>query len=65
MSDRQVTEDRVARWINIIVDNDLCDYVEQAVKTACVRCEIRKTCDCAFDPYNIDVEPGIDCLAAK
>jgi len=40
-------------------------FYQQARETACCTCEIRHTCECAFEPYNVDVVPGIDCLAAK
>lgn len=41
------------------------DYLGDMLETCCVRCDIRDRCDVAFDPYNIDCEPEIDCLAAK
>ena len=33
--------------------------------TCCVRCDIRDTCDVAYEPYNQGCEPKIDCLATK
>ena len=51
--------------LNDIIDSGLVVNARDALMTACVQCEIRKTCDCAFDMYNIGVEPGIDCLATK
>jgi len=35
------------------------------LQTCCVRCDIRDTCDVAFEFYNVDREPKIDCLATK
>ena len=40
-------------------------FFETARKTVCCTCNMRHTCDVAFESYNVDVEPGIDCLAAK
>ena len=34
-------------------------------KMACNRCDIKGTCEFAFDVYNINTEPKIDCLASK
>lgn len=45
--------------------DDLAGQVIEAMKTCCVRCDIRKTCEYAFDPYNVGSEPKTDCLAAK
>jgi hypothetical protein len=36
-----------------------------AYSTCCVKCDIRKTCDLAFDPYNQGETPKLTCLAAK
>lgn len=41
------------------------EYVRESLLTVCVICEYRPKCEFAFDLYNIDVEPFIDCLAAK
>ena len=34
-------------------------------QTACNECDIAETCAFAYDPYNYDTMPGIDCLAVK
>lgn len=34
-------------------------------KMACNRCDIKSSCEFAFDAYNLDTEPKIDCLASK
>jgi hypothetical protein len=40
-------------------------FYKQARETACCTCDARHTCEFAFESYNVDVVPGIDCLAAK
>lgn len=35
------------------------------MRTCCTKCGIHNTCEFAYDPYNVDCEPKIDCLAAK
>ena len=35
------------------------------MRTCCTKCGIHSTCEFAYDPYNVDCEPKIDCLAAK
>ncbi len=35
------------------------------MKTCCTRCSLHETCELAYDPYNVNCEPKIDCLAAK
>jgi excisionase family DNA binding protein len=35
------------------------------MRTCCTKCGIHRTCEFAYDPYNVDCEPKIDCLAAK
>ena len=34
-------------------------------RMACNRCELKHKCKFAMDGYNLDTEPGIDCLATK
>jgi excisionase family DNA binding protein len=43
----------------------LINVLASMMKTCCVRCGIQSTCEFAFDAYNVDCEPKIDCLAAK
>lgn len=47
--------------------NKLKDHVShlEQLKMACIRCVDQHSCKFAFDPYNFNTEPGIDCLAAK
>jgi len=35
------------------------------MKTCCTKCGIHSTCEFAYDPYNVNCEPKVDCLAAK
>lgn len=43
-----------------------CVFVpETDARMACNRCDLKDLCKFAFDPYNLDTEPEIDCLAAK
>jgi len=43
----------------------LINVLASMMKTCCVRCGIQSTCELAYDAYNVDCEPKIDCLAAK
>lgn len=35
------------------------------MRTCCVTCDAYTTCEFAYDPYNVDCKPKIDCLAVK
>lgn len=35
------------------------------MRTCCTKCGIHNTCEFAYDPYNVNCEPKVDCLAAK
>ena len=35
------------------------------MRTCCTKCDIYSTCEFAYDPYNVNCEPKVDCLAAK
>jgi hypothetical protein len=35
------------------------------MRTCCTKCGIHSTCEFAYDPYNVNCEPKVDCLAAK
>jgi len=41
------------------------ECLRSAYHGSCYACEIRKTCDCAWDIYNLNTVAGIDCLASK
>jgi hypothetical protein len=41
------------------------DYVAKLAGIVCHRCSAKDNCPVAFDGYNVDVEPQIDCLGAK
>lgn len=43
----------------------LINVLAGMMKTCCVKCGIQNTCEFAYDAYNVDCEPKIDCLAAK
>ena len=39
--------------------------LSEMLATCCSRCDIYDKCEFAFDLYNADSEPKIDCLATK
>jgi len=43
----------------------LINVLAGMMRTCCVKCGIQSTCEFAYDAYNVDCEPKIDCLAAK
>ena len=43
----------------------LITVLASMMKTCCVMCGCHTTCEFAFEAYNVDCEPKIDCLAAK
>lgn len=43
----------------------LINVLASMMRTCCVKCGIHSTCEFAYDPYNVDCEPKIDCLASK
>ena len=43
----------------------LINVLAGMMRTCCTRCGIHNTCEFAYDAYNVDCEPRIDCLAAK
>lgn len=45
--------------------NSIIEALGIAYSTCCVQCDIRKTCDLAFEPYNQGEIPKLTCLAAK
>lgn len=34
-------------------------------RMACNRCDLKAECEFSLEPYNLDCEPKIDCLATK
>lgn len=51
----------VEQSLSSVLTRDAVD----ALKTNCCQCNHKDTCEFAFESYNVDVVPGIDCLAAK
>tara|TARA_R110000822_G_scaffold98088_2_gene222053 strand:+ start:1938 stop:2300 length:363 start_codon:yes stop_codon:yes gene_type:complete len=53
--------------LRLIVEHQNTDIAALALRPemACRRCNIAATCEMAFEHYNLDCEPKIDCLATK
>lgn len=43
----------------------LINLLAGMMRTCCTKCGIHHTCEFAYDAYNINCEPKIDCLATK
>lgn len=43
----------------------LINVLAGMMRTCCTKCGIHSTCEFAYDPYNVNCEPKVDCLAAK
>jgi hypothetical protein len=41
------------------------NHPEFVGRMACNRCELKHECEFTMESYNLDTEPGIDCLATK
>ena len=46
-------------------DDKIIEALGIAYSTCCINCDIRKTCEFAFEPYNKGEVPKLTCLAAK
>jgi hypothetical protein len=46
---------KASKPLKVLQDNDM----------ACVRCHLEHTCQYAYDFYNFNTEPLVDCLEAK
>lgn len=54
-----------SQWEEMRLAREQRDYLARQGGVVCWRCDIKEECSVAFDGYNVDVEPGIDCLGAK
>jgi hypothetical protein len=53
------------QWEELWKEREIRDYLARGAGIVCHRCPAKNECEVAFDGYNVDVEPLIDCLGAK
>lgn len=67
MDQEHVRANAMEAALKIIGEHKNTDIASLAINPsmACAKCTEALSCDMAFDQYNLNTEPGIDCLAAK
>jgi hypothetical protein len=67
MDQEHIRANAMEAALKIIREYKNTDIAELALcqNMACAKCTAALHCEVAFDRYNLDTEPGIDCLAAK